>query len=287
VSGLSARLTSALVVSLLLAFAGCGHGSSSTPPRPPRPPPAFQLAQGQAIILVRVVQSTFPNATQPPDSPNGRSILGKVVVLKSLWGPFSAGRELYVGAVFVCNGPPGCCGSYPLKAGDELVIFTNDHEPIHAGVCTTWPAAESQALIAAVDQAVKEQLELEDPQTDLQRAPERHRVMQGLKKCFADASLDSKNGTAYPSCQAMGLSVLFGIKRSELAANWGPPTWCQEPTSPGPTYVEPTRADCPPEQAAIWTFGHPGSYLVCNGQKSLRCMGLGWITNPGLPEPSR
>jgi hypothetical protein len=122
---------------------------------------------------------------------------------------------------------------------------------------------------------------LEDPQTDLNRAPERHRVMLGLKQCFADA-MHAKDENAYGTCQVMGLSVLAGIKRSELAANWGPPAWCQEPTSPGATYVEPTGADCPPEQAAIWTFGHPGSYLLCNGQKNLRCMGLTWITNPGL-----
>jgi hypothetical protein len=131
----------------------------------------------------------------------------------------------------------------------------------------------------ALDQAVKDLRELQDPLTDITRAPERHRVMQALKKCFTDASLDSKNGTAYASCQVMSLSVLVGIKLSELVAYWGPP-------SVGGNNSE----------QAIWTFGDPGNYLFCGflpdlraaaqaqDQKDLRCMGFSWITKPaGAP----
>jgi hypothetical protein len=162
-----------------------------------------------------------------------------------------------------------------------LLIFSQaTQEPIFAMQGSVARAAESQAAIAALDQAVKEELELEDPQTDVNRAPERNRVMLALNKCFADASTHPKDEFSYARCQIIDVSVLRGIKRSELVTNWGPPTWCQGPTG----YLPPAGADCPLEQVPIWSFEHPstpGSGLWCNPARNLRCMGMEWISVGG------
>jgi hypothetical protein len=132
----------------------------------------------------------------------------------------------------------------------------------------------------ALDQAVKELQELQDPQTDITRAPERHRIMLDLKDCFGDASPHpTVDPASYATCRTISLSALVGIKRSELVAYWGPP-------SVGGKNSE----------QAIWTFGNPGNYLFCGflpdlraaaqaqDQTDLRCMGFSWITKPaGAP----
>jgi hypothetical protein len=142
-----------LLVTLLIA-SPAGYGA----------PPADGLvqdliAQAQTIILVRVVES-FHDPQFPPkfNSPERFvPVLGTVRVLKSWKGPFPTGRKLYVGATVLCAGTPDSCEDYPLKAGDELLIFfPGATEPIYAARRSTWPAAETQGLMQALDQAVKE-----------------------------------------------------------------------------------------------------------------------------------
>lgn len=268
------RAAPGLLITLLLA----SDAVSANPPLDWQV--GLNLGAAQTVILVHVVESTFPPEVHSPDVFAHATVL----VLKSWKGPFSTGRELQVAP------PGGCAGStclpYPLQAGDDLLIFTQaTAEPIFAMQGFVWRAVESQAAITALDQAVKEQLELQDPQTDVMRGPERTRVMLALNRCFAEASAYPNDEYRYARCQAMDVSVLRGIKRSELVANWGPPTWCQRFNPPGTTaYVPPVGADCPPEEVPIWSFGHrssPGSGLWCNAERNLRCMGITWISVGG------
>jgi len=274
------RVASVLLITLLVASRALGN-----------PPPDDLLRRGRGllqgervILLVRVVEA-FSKATYPPEfnsSNRFANVTGKVSVLKSWKGPFSTGQLVHVGARAVCAGRAECCADYPLKAGEELLTFTTSEEPILMGPCGTWPAAESQALMAALDRAVKEDRELKDPQTDVARAPERYRIMQALKECFADG--DPKRPAGSTSCQGNSLSVLVGIQRSELSAYWGPPTWCTNPSPYGPGLLPPTGADCPAEQTAVWVFGKPNASsdgLWCSSEGTGRCMALMWISVKG------
>jgi len=273
------RKASALLVTLLIA----SHAALG------KPPPDGLIHEGEglpdwprAIILVRVVEASS-RPTFPPEF-NSRDryapITGGVLVLKSWKGPFSTGQVLHVGSIGGCAGPPDCCANYPLKAGDELLIFTPiNQEPILARPCDTWPAAESTDLMAGLDRAVIEDRMLKDPQTDIARAPERYRIMQALKECFMDGDPNAPDG--YTSCNRnMNVSALIGIKRSELAAYWGPPR-CQNSTSPGGSPpLPPTGTNCPAEDA-VWVFGNPigpRQGLWCSSEETGRCMHYTWIS---------
>ena len=136
---------------------------SASPPPPASHPPPDLLVQvaietHQTTILVRVVESTFPGTTVLPALTSAREyrVLGKVLVLKSWWGPFPAGVVLHVAEAAECAGTIEGCTSYPLRVGDELLIVTQGtQDPIVAALSRTWPAAESQAAMAAFDRAVK------------------------------------------------------------------------------------------------------------------------------------
>jgi hypothetical protein len=164
------RATTALLITLLMAFAACGHDNST--PQPASSPSEKRLnayyddlvketlEPGRSIILVRVVESTFPDETPIPDShwPGGYMyVLGKALVLRSWWGPFYVGEVLHVTGSLVCASTLGDCTLYPLHSGDELLIFTGSTEPIVAVLTRTWPAAGSDAkyLMATVDRAIK------------------------------------------------------------------------------------------------------------------------------------
>ena len=97
----------------------------------------------RTIILVQVVELTSP-VFSPDAFAHNRAIRGKVLVLKSWWGPFSKGRVLRV-AQAITIGCSASCASYPLHAGDELLIFTHEtEEPMYATTQSdVWPAAES------------------------------------------------------------------------------------------------------------------------------------------------
>jgi len=133
------RAATALLATLLLA-----SRASATPP--PDSLIHAPLEKARVIILVRVVES------------RPRSSFARVQVLKSWRGPFPAGRVLRVEPPAACAGAG--CVPYRFQAADtELVIFlfdATDRTTIVAWRDWTWPAAESQALIAALDQAGKE-----------------------------------------------------------------------------------------------------------------------------------
>jgi hypothetical protein len=275
------RATLVLVATLLVASrTAVGYG----------PPPGMMLMTGsgtyelaQHVILVRVVESfskvKFPRALNPPNK--YVPVRGRVRVLKSWDGPFSADQEIYVTPIMSCSGD-GECTDYAFRVGDELVVFTQrTEEPILIVPSSTKPAAESLDFMAELDRAVKERHELEDPETDLIRAPGRYQAMFALKQCFTDASIHEEDADAYASCRLMDLSILVGIQRNELDTNWGPPTWCLDHNSPGPPYLLAAgTANCPPEQMAIWSFGRRGSSLACDGLKNRRCLDLTWIRDP-------
>jgi hypothetical protein len=310
------RVAYGLLTTLLIALAACHQDSHqdsvihhaletllgiSSPPRPPvhveyqdtvtrdddPPSQAWWLTYGSFkggnIILARVVESTFPDWTFfRPELP---PVLGKVLVLKSWIGAFSAGQVLHVAAVLSCNGRIDDCGSYPLRVGDELLIMTQDtKDPILATVNRTWPAAKSQALMRVLDQ---QELELQHPETAMDRA-KHDRGMLALRECFRKASMYYPiHKAAYARCQTMDLSDLRGIKRRELETSWwGPPTWCQRLVSGTTEYLPPGfgGVGCAMEEVSVWSFGPPrtprtpGSGLWCISKGSLRCMDMKWVS---------
>jgi len=107
----------------------------------------------RTIILVQVVELTSP-VFSPDAFAHNRAIRGKVLVLKSWWGPFSKGRVLRV-AQAITIGCSASCASYPLHAGDELLMFIYNTPWILATRRNVWRAAESQAAMAELDQAVE------------------------------------------------------------------------------------------------------------------------------------
>lgn len=249
------------------------------------------LGAHRTIILVRVIKS------DDPLSPSPRAT---VSVLKSWKGPFSAGRVLHVGpppeGVMLCAGskcPPDMYLFRPSGDSELLIMTDSETEPLMLSPESVSSGAELQARMQTVEHAVKELQELQDPQTDISRGPERHRVMLELKGCMA-AATDKMMRMDSRDCHSVNLAPLLGIKRSELVAYWGAPTLCQT-GAPQTEYSPPSGRDCSPEQTPIWTFGHPGNNLYCitGGQPlfqpyvidqalpvgqehNLRCMDLVW-----------
>jgi hypothetical protein len=238
--------------------------------RGPSSHPWAFLQAHRTIILVRVVKSD-------PVSP---SAYATVVVLKSWKGPFSAGRILDVGPpdhaiTWVGKWPPDLYLFRPSGDKELLIMTDGETEPLILSPEAVSPSSKSQI----VDQAVKEVQQWQDPQTDIVRGPARQRVMLGLMGCMA-AAIDEIGRRDSLGCRfGVNLAVLFGIKRSELVAYWGPPTFCLR-GSPlvDSSYSAPTGPDCPTEEMPIWTFGHPDTTLYCiTGEKNnLRCMDFSW-----------
>jgi hypothetical protein len=227
------------------------------------------------VILVRVVESTFPAVADfSPDSAFARAT---ALVLKSWKGPFSAGRLLHIAPPGDCIG--FSCLPYPLQAGDEVLIFSQRTEdPIIAVEGLVFRAAESKSALEVLDRTVKEQLQLHDIQTDIARAPERQRILLALNQCLAESARHQGDGSFQSRCPVMDVSVLAGIKRSELVAALGPPTWCQRLYPFG--YLPGAGRDCTPEQTPVWSFeptpSTPGG-LMCQSDSTLRCMQFVWF----------
>lgn len=133
------RASPALLAALLIGFAACHQEPSSPlPPSPYRPPDGLStsvLGTYETTILVRVVES-LPRETFPPEFNSPKMyvpVRGRVLVLKSWWGPFSAGQVLQVIASVACGDTIWSCTDYPLKVGDELLIVTQStNQPIFA-----------------------------------------------------------------------------------------------------------------------------------------------------------
>jgi hypothetical protein len=118
----------------------------------PRPIVPSILEGTEPIVLVRVVEV-------------GESVT--MLVLKSWAGPYPAGHVLHTHSTYqgfaVCNGRADLCVKYYFQYGDKdkefLIIDPGgggtempDEIPVYAA--WTWPATESQALMAALDRAL-------------------------------------------------------------------------------------------------------------------------------------
>jgi len=107
----------------------------------------------QTVILVHVVESTFPSALEFPD----RYPLGgeaTVLVLKSWKGPFVAGLTLHVATPGFCAG--SSCLPYPLQAGQDVLIFDQRTEdPLMAMEQFVSTAADSKEAMATLDQLMQ------------------------------------------------------------------------------------------------------------------------------------
>jgi hypothetical protein len=234
---------------------------------------SFETAQ--TVILVRVVESTFPAVADAADDPPFPK--ASALVLRSWKGPFSTGLLLHLAPPYVCVG--FSCQPYPVQAGDEVLIFTQGtRDPITVIQGMVFRAAESKSMMEVLDQTVKEQQQLHDPQTDIVRAPERQRILFALSRCLAESSRHQGDTTFQSLCLTIDTSVLLGIKRSELVAALGPPTWCQRlyPFA----YLRGVGNDCTPEQTPVWSSeaasNTPGG-LMCQPDASQRCMHMGWF----------
>ena len=144
------RAVSALLATLLLA----SGVASATPPPDHRQlllqDPMRFLEHAQVITLVHVVESK-PGATPEHTS-------ATLQVIKSWKGPYSAGRILHVEEPTIVSCHADDCEFYVFQPADKALLIVGfdarDRDPIAAWQSWTWPAAESQALMDALDQAV-------------------------------------------------------------------------------------------------------------------------------------
>jgi hypothetical protein len=119
------------------------------------------LEQARAIVLVRVEELTPPfiGAWGPSGAPTtGPSNNATLRVIKSWKGPYSAGRILHVEAPVIVSCHQFDCTPYVFQPDDKELLITRlgdrDQDPIAVWENWVWPAATSQALMDALDQAV-------------------------------------------------------------------------------------------------------------------------------------
>jgi hypothetical protein len=235
----------------------------------------FNFEAAQTVILVRVIESTFPAVADPAHDLSFHH--ASVLVLRSWKGPFSVDLLLHIMSPGVCFG--FSCQPYPVQAGDEVLIFTQGtRDPIGALQGSVFRAAESKSMMDILDQTVKEQQQLHDPQADIARAPTRQRVLVALRGCLEESSRRQGDKNSHSRCLTIDTSVLLGIMRSELAAALGPPTWCQRRDTAA--YLRGVGNDCTPEQNPVWSFepasNTPGG-LMCQPDATQRCIHMGWF----------
>jgi len=142
------RVASVLLAALLTA----SRASAAPPPDQVMQDPMRFLQEAEGIILVRVVES------KPGETPEHTT--ATLQVIKEWKGPYAAGRILHVHfetpLVVSCAGP--CKSPYVFQPDDkELLIRLSsgtDQDPIAVWQGWVWSAAESKALMEALDQAV-------------------------------------------------------------------------------------------------------------------------------------
>ena len=235
----------------------------------------FGFETSQSVILVRVVESTFSAVAGGADDPPFPT--ASALVLRSWKGPFSAGQLVHLVPPYFCAGSN--CQPYPVQAGDEVLIFSQQaRDPITVMQVNVFRAAESKSMMEVLDQTVRELQQLQDPQTDIARAPERQRVLFALSRCLAESSRHQGDRMLQSSCLTIDTTVLLGIKRNELVAALGPPTWCQRLDTAA--YLRGVGNDCTPEQIPVWSSepasATPGG-LMCQPDATQRCMHMGWF----------
>jgi hypothetical protein len=162
-------------VGLVLILTACSGAPSPPPENRPVPPPVslgpppislvhdpWILGRANTIILVRVV--ALAEVHPYPWRPDLTDTDATLLVRKSWKGPFSAGRVLHtVTGVVLCASPVNDCEPYGFQFADKnkefLIMAGADTERDRTNVLFVrrdwvWPAAESQALMAALEQAV-------------------------------------------------------------------------------------------------------------------------------------
>jgi hypothetical protein len=110
----------------------------------------------------------------------------------------------------------------------------------------------------------------------------RRDLLLALSRCLADIPKTEGDRSYNSPCAGRNVAALSGIKRSELVAALGPPTWCQAPGVVG----KPQGADCLPGEWPVWSFYSlarivegGGPELVCESDKDQRCARLSWFVS--------
>jgi hypothetical protein len=105
----------------------------------------------QSIVLVRVIDSTFPAklTRDTTDAASGAHATARVV--KAWKGAFAAGTMVRLVAPMVCAGPPDSCLPYLVQKGDELLVFAGATDPLVAAKSWTRRADDSIATMAVLD----------------------------------------------------------------------------------------------------------------------------------------
>jgi hypothetical protein len=221
-------------VALVLALTACSGAPSPPPENRPVPPPVSLgpppislvhdpriLEQAKTIILVRVAE--LAEIHPYPSWPDVTETSATLLVLKSWKGPFSAGRVLHTKEALTCNGRVDYCESYRFQFRDkdkEFVIMdfddvtkVNRTNVLFVPRAWAWPAAQSQALMAALDQAV-----IDSQPTD--RAGYVARVQKELAAAKdVEAKLQAALSNHAPEAEIDDLSTQLGGHR-ENAARW-------------------------------------------------------------------
>jgi hypothetical protein len=103
----------------------------------------------KAVVLVRVVESTFPATVTPDYELRSLDSLAKLLIIRSWKGPFPPGITVTAGPWQFCGGQ---CASYPFQAGQELVIFVaNVGEPINVLPIAVVEGSDVEGVLRELD----------------------------------------------------------------------------------------------------------------------------------------
>jgi hypothetical protein len=129
------------------------------------------LDQAATIILVRVIGLGMQEPAGPFPHPT-------MLVIRSWKGPFSAGEVLHTKGPSMCNGRIEDCVGYPFQSGDQgkyfLIMNGEQETEMTVRRYEAWPAEKSQALMAALDQAVALAARLEKERVAIEELTGRH-----------------------------------------------------------------------------------------------------------------
>ena len=164
-------------------------------------PRILDSPEAGTIILVRVLE------VGPQIEVDRKYVT--MLVLKSWQGPISAGRVLHTPKGFLFHhGKPDDNLPYPFQSGDqgkELLIIrccrmlSSDSDVIFVRRYWAWPAEKSQALMAALDQAVTDSMPTDKAGYDVRLQKE----LATLKD--AEAKLEVAQSNHAPQAEILGL----------------------------------------------------------------------------------
>jgi hypothetical protein len=125
--------------------AGCPHGGKT------------RFDYSSAIILGRVLASTFPGSPSAPETPSSIKALmdatATLVVLKSWKGRYHPGDYVRVAQPQLMG---GCCIRYSLPVGSQFLIFARqESEPLEITEFSVIVLADASCEIAELDSLVR------------------------------------------------------------------------------------------------------------------------------------